>query len=177
MGIVGNKQTTGANSNQGQSSTALMVLLLSAALFLIPGMREQYESKPTLDISQAVKGPPLPGQSRSLLHFTNTHNNNINEEFTPATNNNANNKNDANLKNIKVECVNDESSSNIAEISAFKASPKYGSPSPNPFGDHDYYAFSDDDGVPTVKGEPWSPSMSPQQKNYNEGDINFGEKE
>merc|ERR1719225_163511 len=154
MGIVGNKQTTnGANSNQGQSSTALMVLLLSAALFLIPGMREQYETKPTLDISQAVKGPPLPGQSRSLLHFTN---NNIKDEFTPVTNNNANNKNDANLKNIKVECVNDEPTSNIAEISAFKASPKYGSPSPNPFGDHDYYAFSDDDGGSAVKREPWS---------------------
>jgi len=172
MGIVGNKQTTGANSNQGQSSTALMVLLLSAALFLIPGMREQYESKPTLDISQAVKGPPLPGQSRSLLHFTNA---NIKEELT-ATYNNANNKNDA---HIKIENVNDEPSNNMAEISAFqagipnKASPKYGSPSPNPFGDHDYYAFSDDDGVPTVKSEPWSPSMSPQQKNYNEGDISF----
>ena len=133
MGIVGNKQS-GANSS-GQTSTALMVLLLSAALFLIPGMREQYgklnidtlltnatvkfncyeqhelpnfnnikwhfsllESKPTLDISQAVKGPPLPGQSRSLLHFTNTHNSNINDEFTPVTNNNANNINDVNLK-------------------------------------------------------------------------------
>ena len=45
MGIVGNKQTNGANSNQGQSSTALMVLLLSAALFPIPGMREQYGKK------------------------------------------------------------------------------------------------------------------------------------
>jgi hypothetical protein len=154
-----------------------MVLLLSAALFLIPGMREQYESKPTLDISQAVKGPPLPGQSRSLLHFTNTHNNNMNEEFTSATNNNANNINDVNLKNIKVECVNDDSSHNMAEVPAFnsgmpnKASIKYESSSPNPFGDHDYYAFSDDDGVPTVKREPWSPSMSPQQKSYIDADV------
>jgi hypothetical protein len=40
MGIVGNKQS-GVNSS-GQQSTAMMVLLLSAALFLIPGMREQY---------------------------------------------------------------------------------------------------------------------------------------
>ena len=40
MGIVGGNKTA-ANSN-GQTSTALMVLLLSAALFLIPGMREQY---------------------------------------------------------------------------------------------------------------------------------------
>ena len=56
------------------------------------------ESKPTLDITQAVKGPPLPGQSRSLLHFTNTHNNNIKEEFSTVNDNNANNKNDANIK-------------------------------------------------------------------------------
>ena len=81
------------------------------------------------------------------------------------------------LQNIKVECESDEPSNNIAEISAFqagmpnKASPKYGSPSPNPFGDHDYYAFSDDDGGPTVKDEPWSPSMSPPQKNFNDADI------
>ncbi len=56
------------------------------------------ESKPPLDISQAVKGPPMPGQSRSLLHFTNQHNNNIKEEFDPTTNNNVNNNNDVNVK-------------------------------------------------------------------------------
>ena len=56
------------------------------------------ESKPPLDISQAVKGPPMPGQSRSLLHFTNQHNNNIKEEFAPTTNNNVNNNNDVNVK-------------------------------------------------------------------------------
>ena len=60
------------------------------------------ESKPTLDITQAVKGPPLPGQSRSLLHFTNTHNNNIKEEFATVNDNNANNKNDANIKVQKI---------------------------------------------------------------------------
>ena len=70
--------------------------------------------------------------------------------------------------------MNDEPSSNIAEISAFKASPKYGSPSPNPFGDHDYYAFSDDDGGSTVKREPWSPSMSPHQKSYVDADVGYG---
>jgi len=161
MGIVGGNNKSGANLN-GQNSTALMVLLLSAALFLIPGMREQYESKPALDISQAVKGPPLPGQSRSLLHFTNTHNNNIKEEFTPATNNNANN-----LKNIKVESDGDDSSSSMADMSAFKA----GMPHKSPFGDHDYYAFSDDDGASAVKREPWSPSMSPQQKSYIDADV------
>merc|ERR1712184_30595 len=143
--------TNGANSNQGQSSTALMVLLLSAALFLIPGMREQYESKPTLDITQAVKGPPLPGQSRSLLHFTNTHNNNIKEEFATVNDNNANNKNDANIKNIKFESANDDATSEMSDMSAFpvgisqKARDNFGSPSPNPFGGPDYYASSDDD--------------------------------
>merc|ERR1712038_470061 len=102
-----------------------------------------------------------------------------NEEFTPATNNNANNINDANLKNIKVECVNDDTSNTMADMPTFKAGMpnkdgiKCESSSPNPFGDHDYYAFSDDDGVPMVKSEPWSPSMSPQQKNYHEGDIPF----
>jgi len=53
---------------QGQTSTALMVLLLSTALFLIPGIRDQ-ESKSELDIQAAVKMPPMPGQSRSLLQF------------------------------------------------------------------------------------------------------------
>jgi len=54
---------------QGQTSTALMVLLLSTALFLIPGVREQTESKSEIDIQAAVKMPPMPGQSRSLLQF------------------------------------------------------------------------------------------------------------
>lgn len=56
---------------QNQTSTAMMVLLLSTALFLIPGMREQSESKQQteIDISQAIKVPPMPGQSRSLLQF------------------------------------------------------------------------------------------------------------
>lgn len=54
---------------QGQTSTALMVLLLSTALFLIPGVRDQADSKPEIDIQRAVKMPPMPGQSRSLLQF------------------------------------------------------------------------------------------------------------
>jgi len=53
----------------GQTSTALMVLLLSTALFLIPGLRDQPDTKPEIDILRAVKLPPMPGQSRSLLQF------------------------------------------------------------------------------------------------------------
>lgn len=57
-------------SRNGQTSTALMVLLLSTALFLIPGLSDQGETKPEIDIQAAIKMPPLPGQSRSLLQFT-----------------------------------------------------------------------------------------------------------
>merc|ERR1719397_925644 len=54
---------------QGQTSTALMVLLLSTALFLIPGLGDKADSKSEIDIQAAVKMPPMPGQSRSLLQF------------------------------------------------------------------------------------------------------------
>ena len=37
-------------SRNGQTSTALMVLLLSTALFLIPGLSDQGETKPEIDI-------------------------------------------------------------------------------------------------------------------------------
>ena len=59
-----------------QTSTAMMVLLLSTALFLLPGFnkeqqQQQEAQKYDLDvINQAIKMPPMPGQSRSLLHFT-----------------------------------------------------------------------------------------------------------
>ena len=46
MGIIGGNKT--ATNSNGQTSTALMVLLLSAALFLIPGMREQYGKFPII---------------------------------------------------------------------------------------------------------------------------------
>merc|ERR1712102_270684 len=59
---------------QGQTSTALMVLLLSTALFLIPGFRDQADSKSEIDIQAAVKMPPMPSQSRSLLQFDGTNN-------------------------------------------------------------------------------------------------------
>merc|ERR1712121_247599 len=54
---------------QGQTSTALMVLLLSTALFLIPGLGDKADSKNEIDIQSALKMPPMPGQSRSLLQF------------------------------------------------------------------------------------------------------------
>jgi len=62
-------------ARHGQTSTALMVLLLSTALFLIPGLSKDQaavDSKAEMDIQAAIKMPPvvLPGQSRSLLQFT-----------------------------------------------------------------------------------------------------------
>ena len=66
----------------------------------------------------------------------------------------------------------------MSDMSAFpvgishKSRDNFGSPSPNPFGDHDYYASSDDDdGARVVKREPWSPSMSPEQNNYMDEDV------
>ena len=66
----------------------------------------------------------------------------------------------------------------MSDMSAFpvgishKARDNFGSPSPNPFGDHDYYASSDDDdGARVVKREPWSPSMSPEQNSYMDDDV------
>jgi len=61
----------GFTTRQNQTSTAMMVLLLSTALFLIPGFKDHQEpQKSEVDISQAIKMPPMPGQSRSLLQFT-----------------------------------------------------------------------------------------------------------
>jgi len=109
----------GGGLKTAHTSTAMMVLLLSTALFLLPGFKEQNgellciadddvlqkhckkkhalptrsthiicfsytfaDAKCELDISQAIKMPPLPGQSRSLLHFTP-----IKQEYgTPAAN-------------------------------------------------------------------------------------------
>jgi len=83
-------------ARHGQTSTALMVLLLSTALFLIPGLSKDQaavDSKAEIDIQAAIKMPPvvLPGQSRSLLQFTqdNTHtiadlNDFVNEEEVKA---------------------------------------------------------------------------------------------
>lgn len=60
----------GFTTRANQTSTAMMVLLLSTALFLIPGLRENRESqKSEIDITRAIKMPPMPGQSRSLLQI------------------------------------------------------------------------------------------------------------
>ncbi len=77
----------GFTTRQSQTSTAMMVLLLSTALFLIPGLNnggdtQQESQKSEIDITQAIKFPPVPGQSRSLLHFTPA----IKEEFNVAEN-------------------------------------------------------------------------------------------
>merc|ERR1719330_349649 len=72
---------------QNQTSTAMMVLLLSTALFLFPGFKDHQESqKSDVDITQAIKVPPMPGQSRSLLQFAPT----IKEEFNVPGSDNAN---------------------------------------------------------------------------------------
>ena len=76
-----------------------------------------------------------------------------------------------------METSSDDASTTVADIAAInagmphKTSSKYVASSPGPFGDHDYYAFSDDDGGPSIKQEPWSPSMSPNQKSYIDADV------
>jgi len=58
---------------QNQTSTAMMVLLLSTAFFLLPGFKDQHENSqdvtPQVDIARSIKMPPMPGQSRSLLQI------------------------------------------------------------------------------------------------------------
>merc|ERR1719273_284477 len=76
----------GFQTRQNQTSTAMMVLLLSTALFLFPGFKDHQESqKSDVDITQAIKVPPMPGQSRSLLQFAPT----LKEEFNVAGSDNA----------------------------------------------------------------------------------------
>jgi len=105
----------GFTTRQNQTSTAMMVLLLSTALFLFPGFREHQESqKSDIDITQAVKMPPMPGQSRSLLQFNPT----IKEEF-----------------NVKDNGVNVDTKTPIMDI--IKQDEKI-DPS-SPFHDHDYF--------------------------------------
>jgi len=76
----------GFTTRQNQTSTAMMVLLLSTALFLFPGFKDHQESTKQaadVDITRAIKVPPLPGQSRSLLQFAPT----IKDEFNVASEN------------------------------------------------------------------------------------------
>lgn len=106
----------GFTTRQNQTSTAMMVLLLSTALFLFPGFKDHQESqKSEVDITQAIKVPPMPGHSRSLLQFAPT----IKEEFNVADNTpvTSNIDNKVVLNKIKQE-------------------------SDSPFHDHDYFVVS-----------------------------------
>eukprot|EP00095_Tigriopus_kingsejongensis_P000224 maker-scaffold55_size446313-snap-gene-1.17 protein:Tk00224 transcript:maker-scaffold55_size446313-snap-gene-1.17-mRNA-1 annotation:"cyclic amp-responsive element-binding protein 3-like protein 4" len=108
---------TNGGLRQTQTSTAMMVLLLSTALFLMPGInKDQPESKCDLDITQAIKMPPIPGQSRSLLHFTPQ--NNIKQEF-------------AANPSVKTEEIT-HGIEDVGGVQPLKA--------PTPMTDHDYYA-------------------------------------
>eukprot|EP00096_Caligus_rogercresseyi_P007702 TRINITY_DN256_c1_g1_i12.p1 TRINITY_DN256_c1_g1~~TRINITY_DN256_c1_g1_i12.p1 ORF type:complete len:524 (-),score=184.86 TRINITY_DN256_c1_g1_i12:770-2341(-) len=61
----------GGFNKQNQTSTALMVLLLSTALFLMPGFQNKTEAKNELDIPGSVKvSSTSDGHSRSLLSFS-----------------------------------------------------------------------------------------------------------
>ncbi|XP_040580425.1 uncharacterized protein [Lepeophtheirus salmonis] len=64
----------GGFNKQNQTSTALMVLLLSTALFLIPGFQNKTEAKTELELPSSVKvssasSGSSEGHSRSLLQF------------------------------------------------------------------------------------------------------------
>merc|ERR1712020_116678 len=107
----------GFQTRQNQTSTAMMVLLLSTALFLFPGFKDHQESqKSDVDITQAIKVPPMPGQSRSLLQFAPT----IKEEFNVPGSDNA----PVDNKNIMINKIKDEVD-----------------PS-SPFHDHDYFVVN-----------------------------------
>jgi len=117
----------GFTTRANQTSTAMMVLLLSTALFLIPGLRENRESqKSEIDITRAIKMPPMPGQSRSLLQF----NPNIKEEFN--VNDNTVDKKVPALDNIKQESMN-------------------GIDASSPFHDHDYFIVGNSYGPTPAK--------------------------
>lgn len=103
----------GFTTRQNQTSTAMMVLLLSTALFLFPGFREHQESqKSEIDITRAVKMPPMPGQSRSLLQFNPT----IKEEFNV----------NENTMDTKTPTINIKTEAEAEVMSS-------------PFHDHDYF--------------------------------------
>lgn len=107
----------GFQTRQNQTSTAMMVLLLSTALFLFPGFKDHQESqKSDVDITQAIKVPPMPGQSRSLLQFAPT----IKEEFNVAGSDNA----AVDTKNVMINKIKEE------------VDPT------SPFHDHDYFVVN-----------------------------------
>jgi len=120
---------------QGQTSTALMVLLLSTALFLIPGLGDKADSKNEIDIQSALKMPPLPGQSRSLLQF---------EGIERSTNDIADM---TDFQEMKEE--------EVVEVKLEKGSEP-------PYSDHDYtYKYKYMDPMKTESGSAWIEEDAP----------------
>jgi hypothetical protein len=121
----------GLTSRQNQTSTAMMVLLLSTALFLIPGFRDhQQESRKTeIDIAQAIKVPPMPGQSRSLLQFAPT----IKQEFNVA------------------EVSETNTPVSPAAMAAVLDNIKGEIDTSSPYHDHDYFMVGHNGGPPPAK--------------------------
>ena len=123
----------GFTTRQNQTSTAMMVLLLSTALFLIPGFKDHQEpQKSEVDISQAIKMPPMPGQSRSLLQFAP----NLQEEFNVVQDK----SNVASVPTIESKPIFDH----IKEEPVIKASP---------FHDHDYFIINTHNPIGSRKKE------------------------
>merc|ERR1719483_760167 len=124
---------------QGQTSTALMVLLLSTALFLIPGFRDQAESKSEIDIQAAVKMPPMPGQSRSLLQF----------DGLDRSNNDI-----ADLKDFQETIESEGEKTMMIKMEKGGAEP--------PYSDHDYtYTYKYSDGLKAESGSAWIEEDAP----------------
>merc|ERR1712106_1163404 len=131
---------------QGQTSTALMVLLLSTALFLIPGFRDQAESKSEIDIQAAVKMPPMPGQSRSLLQF----------DGLDRSNNDI-----ADLKDFQETIESEGEKTMMIKMEKGGAEP--------PYSDHDYtYTYKYSDGVKAESGSAWIEEDAPPMVSLNE---------
>merc|ERR1719378_1016233 len=125
---------------QGQTSTALMVLLLSTALFLIPGFRDQQaDSKSEIDIQAAVKMPPMPGQSRSLLQF----------DGLDRSNNDI-----ADLKDFQETIETEGEKTVMIKMEKNGAEP--------PYSDHDYtYTYKHIDSMKAESGSAWIEEDAP----------------
>jgi len=134
-------------TRQGQTSTALMVLLLSTALFLIPGLRDQTENKSEIDLQNAVKMPPMPGQSRSLLQFDG-HNNDI-----------------ADMNDFSSEPMEEEIGAIIteedSEIKVEIVGEEKGKGSDPPYSDHDYTFAYIQESVKSESGSAWIEEDAP----------------
>ena len=112
-----------------------MVLLLSTALFLIPGLGDKADSKNEIDIQSALKMPPLPGQSRSLLQF---------EGIERSTNDIADM---TDFQEMKEE--------EVVEVKLEKGSEP-------PYSDHDYtYKYKYMDPMKTESGSAWIEEDAP----------------